>query len=61
MRWSAHHPVRHPEGIHDIEREKSNVRCLEDIAAGIEHEVRNFIRPGYRSRLLAEPLQNLAI
>src|SRR5262245_28113023 len=61
MRRSAHHPVRDAERIHDIEGEKRDVRRLEDIAAGIEHEVRSFFWLGYRRRFLAEPLQYLAI
>src|SRR5262245_54724859 len=58
---SAHHPVGNAERIHDIEGEQRNVRCLENIASGVEHKVRSLARLGHRCGFLAEPLQHLAI
>jgi hypothetical protein len=59
--WPTHHPVANAERVHDIEGEQSDVRRLEHITAGVEHEVRDFSRLRHRCRLLAEPLQHVAI
>ena len=45
----AHHLPGHAERVHDVEREQRDVRRLQHIAAGVEHEVRPL-----RSRARAE-------
>jgi hypothetical protein len=42
MRGAAHDVVAHVDSIHDVEREQGNVRSLEHVAAGVEHDVRRF-------------------
>ncbi len=40
MARAAHHLPGHAERVHDVEREQRDVRRLQHVAAGVEHEVR---------------------
>ena len=44
MRWPTHYFVGHAERIHNIEREKRDMRRLEHVAAGVEDEIRPLAR-----------------
>ena len=60
MGWPAHHPISDAERIHDVEREQRDVRGLEHVAAGVEHEIRRLgIALVARLRALAEPRQQV--
>jgi hypothetical protein len=61
MARSAHHLIADAERIHDVEGEQRDVRCLEHVAAGVEHEIRRLARGAHRSRLLAEPRQHFVV
>ena len=58
---TAHHIVGNAERVHDVERQKRDVRRLEHVAAGVEHEVRALAWLGRRAAVqpladaLAEP------
>jgi hypothetical protein len=43
-RGSAHHVIADAERIHDVEGEQRDMRGLEHVAAGVEHEVRRLVR-----------------
>ena len=57
-RRPAHHLISDAERIHDVEGEQRDMRRLQHIAAGVEHEVRRLGRHRSRRRFLAEPLQH---
>jgi hypothetical protein len=54
---AAHHLIGDPNRVHDIEGEQRDVRRLEHVAAGVEHEIRQRVRGGHRDGFLPEPLQ----
>ncbi len=62
MTGAAHHLVGDAERVHDVEGEQRDVRRLEDVAAGIEHEIRRNVGlvpvvgflPKSRQRLVVE-------
>ena len=63
MAGSAHHIIGDAERVHDVERQKRDVRRLEHVAAGVEHEIGAFAGLGRRTAVqpladaLAEPRQ----
>jgi hypothetical protein len=57
MRRSTHHPVADAERIEDIEAQQSDMRGLQDIAAGVEDDVGNLLLAA-RRRLLAQALED---
>ena len=61
MAWAAHHLIADAERIHDVEGEQRDMRRLEHVAAGVEHEIRRLARCGGRGRFLAEPRQHLIV
>ena len=57
MAGSAHDPIGNTERVHDVEREQRDVRGLEHVAAGVEHEIRR--RVGLCAAFLAQSRQEL--
>ena len=57
MAGTAHHRIGDAERVHDVERKQRDVRRLQHIAAGVEHEIRHFAGDGHRGGALAEPLE----
>ncbi len=57
MRRPAHHLIVGADRIHDVEAEQRDVRRLEDVTAGVEHDIRQVLACGLLRRLLAEPDQ----
>jgi hypothetical protein len=60
----AHRPIGGADDIHDIERQQRDVRRLEHVAAGVEHEIRPRFFPGGVLRavgLLPQPRQQLIV
>jgi len=60
MARPAHHLVTDVQRIHDIQREKGDVWSFENVAAGIEHEIRCLARRRYGCSSLSQSRQRIA-
>ena len=59
VRRAAHHLIVGADHVHDVEAEQRDVRRLQHVAAGVEHDVRQFGARRLLRRPLAEPDQRL--
>ena len=61
MARTAQHLIGDAERIHDVERKQRNVRGLEHVAAGVEHEIGRRLGLGVAAGLLAQPREQFVV
>ena len=61
MARTAQHLIGDAERIHDVERKQRNVRSLQHVAAGVEHEIRRRLGLGVAAGLLAQPREQFVV
>ena len=61
MARAAQHLIGDAERIHDVERKQRNVRSLQHVAAGVEHEVGRRLGLGVAAGLLAQPREQFVV